>query len=276
MRDELLQLFPLPHQEVPLKGLYLGHDLREQSSAPGKAFVYSNFITSIDGRIAVQRVSEPGTRIPEHITNPRDWRLFLELAVQADILITTGRYLRDYAEGRAQEILNVYDDPGSDDLRQWRGMRGLPPYPDLAIVSNSLDFPVPPVLTEGDRSVLVVTSRAANPERLSSIRKQASKVIISGDADVNGQQLVADLSELGYRTVYSTAGPKIMHLLLAGGALDRQYVTIAARMLGGAPFSSMVEGSLLDPPYDFQLTSAYLDQHALGGLGQLLIAYDRM
>ena len=59
---------------------------------------------------------------------------------------TSGRYLREYAEGRAQEILTVYDDPAFADLTQWRREQGLPPQPDLAVISASLDFPVPQVL----------------------------------------------------------------------------------------------------------------------------------
>ena len=36
------------------------------------------------------------------------------------LVITTGRYLRDYAAGKAQEILRVYDDPRFADLKAWR------------------------------------------------------------------------------------------------------------------------------------------------------------
>ena len=53
-------------------------------------------------------------------------------------------------------------------------------------------------------------------------------------------------------------------------AIQRYY-----RMLGGDPFSSIVEGRLLDPPVDFELVSAHYDPHALDGLGQLLSSYQR-
>jgi hypothetical protein len=118
MEDNILQLYPTPSKEIPLKGLYLHENLQAESEKLGRAFVYSNFIVSLDGRIAIPHPSGSGMTVPKQTANDRDWRLFQELAVQADILITSGRYLRDYAEGRAQEILRVYEDPAFADLSQ--------------------------------------------------------------------------------------------------------------------------------------------------------------
>lgn len=276
MRDSIIRLFPLPSQEFPLKGLYLSHNLRENKRDSGESFVYSNYVTSLDGRIAVPHPTKAGMVVPDQITNPRDWRLFQELAVQADILITSGRYLRDYAEGRAQEILRVYDDPQFTDLKDWRTERGLSPQPDMAVISGSLDFPVPPALVQGDRNIIVITTSRADPERIKALESQAGKVIIAGEGSVNGYRLVESLLEMGYRTIYNTTGPKVLHLLLAAGVLDRLYLSFVNRLLGGSPFSSIVEGGLLDPPADFILNTIYLDPHALNGLGQLLTSYNRV
>ena len=276
MSDSIIRLFPLPSQELPLKGLYLSHNLRENKRDSGESFVYSNYVTSLDGRIAVPHPTKAGMVVPDQITNPRDWRLFQELAVQADILITSGRYLRDYAEGRAQEILRVYDDPQFADLKDWRTERGLSPQPDMAVISGSLDFPVPPALIQGDRNIVVITTSRADPERIKALESQAGKVIIAGEGSVNGYRLVESLLEMGYRTIYNTTGPKVLHLLLAAGVLDRLYLSFVNRLLGGSPFSSIVEGELLDPPADFILNTIYLDPHALNGLGQLFTSYNRV
>lgn len=276
MDENVLKLYPAPTREVPLKGVYLGEDLRAQSEKLGKALVYSNFITSLDGRIAIPHPSGTGMTVPNQIANDRDWRLFQELAVQADIIITSGRYLRDYVEGRAQEILRVYEDPAYADLREWREQQEMPPFPDLAVISSSLDFPLPDLLTSGDRSIVVVTTQNADPERLDAMREEVTNVIIAGEQSVEGKPLVDGLTKLGYKTVYSTTGPKVLHLLLKDGVLDRLYLTVAHRLLGGSPFSSIVEGDLLKPAQDFQLRSVYLDPHALDGSGQLLTAYERV
>lgn len=272
--DHIIKLYPLPAEEIPLPGAYLAHNLRQYAEKTGASFVYANFVVSLDGRIAIPHRSGRGLMVPKATANERDWRLFQELAAQADIIISSGRYLRDWAAGRAQEILQV-DDPRFADLREWRAGLGLPVQPDIAILSASLHFPVPPVITAGGRKVVVFTSGQADLERVKEIESQAGQVIVAGEKGVDGELLVQTLAELGYRTIYSSAGPKILHLLTAGGVLDRLYLTYANRMLGGQPFSGVLEGPLLDPPVGLKIHSVYLDPHALAGLGQLFVSYNR-
>jgi riboflavin biosynthesis pyrimidine reductase len=213
--------------------------------------------------------------VPKAIANERDWRLFQELAAQADLIISSGRYLRDWADGRAQEILQV-DDPRFADLRLWRQEQGLSPQPDLAIISGSLRFPIPDVLTAGGRRFVVFTTADPDPARVAEIEARAGRVVVAGDKSVDGATLVQCMTELGYRTVYSATGPKVLHLLISGGVLDRLYLTHANRLLGGQPFASVVEGALLEPAFDLRIHSIYLDPHALNGLGQLFVSYDRV
>ena len=268
----ITQLYPLPSQEHPLEGLYLAHNIREQATRSKRAFVYTNFITSLDGRIAIPHPTKPGFTVPKNTANDRDWRLFQELAAQADLIISSGRYLRDWADGRAQEILQT-DDPRHADLRAWRVEQGLPPQPDIAIVSRSLDFPIPEVLRADGRTVVVFTTQNPEPARIQEIEAQAGEVFVVGAESVDGVQLVSQMTALGYRTVYSAAGPRILHLLSAAGQLDRLYLTYANRLLGGQPFSSIVEGPLLADAIDMQIDQIYLDAEALDGVGQLFVAY---
>lgn len=275
MEESVLQLYPLPSQERPLEGLYLDHNLREQGPrAEGRPTIYSNFVTSLDGRIAIPHPSRPGMMVPKSTSNERDWRLFQELAAQADLIISSGRYLRDWADGRAQEILQV-DDPRFADLRAWRRDRGLPPQPDIAIISRSMRFPIPDVLTEGGRKVVVFTTADADQERVEAVEQKLGKIVVAGETGVEGEPLARSMADLGYKTVYAAAGPKIHHLLLTDGVLDRLYLTYANRLLGGDPFSSTVEGPLLEPAVDMTLGAVYYDPHAPDGLGQLFVQYDR-
>ena len=276
MNDNLIRLYPLPSQEVPLAGLYLNHELRRLAEGLDRPFVYSNFVTSLDGRIAIPGPTGSGLIVPKQIANRRDWRLFQELTVQADVIISSGRYLRDYAEGHAQEILRTDDDdPLFAGLRQWRIERGLPPQPDIAVISASLDFPIPDALTAGGRRVLIFTVRQADPQRMRTLEAHAGvQLIVAGETSVSGDQLVQAMAELGYRTIYSATGPKVLHLLLAAGVLDRLYLTLANRLLGGQPFSTIVEGSLLAPPIGMTLSTVVFDPSGLDGLGQLFLSYE--
>ncbi len=273
MEDGVLQLYPLPTRKVPLKGLYLSHDLRQHQRDLGRLFMLTNFVTSLDGRISIEPQIGEET-IPDQITNARDWRLFQELAVQADLIITSGRYLRDYAAEGAQDILRVYDDPDLADLKDWRIERGLQPYPDLAVISGSMNFPVPHALLRGDRKVLAVTTHSVDTSLVQDMENQVDEVITVGDESVDGGELKAALAALGYGVVYSTAGPKVHRLLLAAGVLDRLYLTLASRLLGGKRFSSIVEGALLDPVIACRLRSLHYDAAAFEGSGQLFMSYD--
>jgi riboflavin biosynthesis pyrimidine reductase len=271
--NPITQLYPSPVRELPLTGTYLSHDLRQYGIRNGRPYIYTNYISSIDSRIAIPRKDGSGMTVPGDIANERDWRLFQELAVQADLVISSGRYLRDWAEGNAQEILDV-DDPRFEDLRQWRLERGLSPHPDLAIISGSLRFPIPEILTAGNRKVVVFTTAAADPGRVQEIENLAGQVIVAGEQSVSGAETARHMAELGYQSVFNSTGPRVLHLLLAGNALDRLYVTQANKLLGGQPFSSIVEGPLLHPEVDLRINTIYFDEHGLDGLGQLFVSYD--
>lgn len=273
--EPLTRLYPLPAQEIPLEGAYLAHNLRKRAETTGRPFVYANFITSLDGRIAHPRQGEPGMSIPEATANERDWRLYQELAAQADLLLSSGRYLRQRAAGHAQEILRV-DDPRFADLRAWRVENGLASQPDIAILSASLDFPTPPELAAGGRKALFITTANADPNRVAALEAKAGPVIIAGKSHLDGALMVQRLAERGYRTLYSAAGPRVLHLLAAGGVLDRLYVTLVNTMLGGRSFATLLEGEPLAPPYAMRVSSLYLDPTAIGGVGQLFAAYDRV
>ena len=197
------------------------------------------------------------------------------LAAQVEIVLTSGRYLRDYADGHAQEFLKVYWDPELIDLEAWREKWGLAPFPDLAVISSSLDFAIPSALIEDGRRVIVVTTRDADPDRVRSLESQLGSVIISGEHSVEGRDLKDALAGEGYRSVYSAAGPRILHLLLEDLVLDHLYLTIASRVLGGDPFASLVEGPLLSHPADFELKKLYYDPSELDGVGQLFIQYQK-
>lgn len=274
MTDTILQLYPLPCTERPLKGVYLAHDLRACAAQQLKPFVYANFVTSLDGRIAVPRPSGKGMMVPRNTSNARDWRLYQELSAQADLILSSGRYLRDWASGQAQEILQV-DDPRFADLREWRASRGLKPMPDLAIISSSLNFELPEVLTAGGRRAIFFTTANPSLNRVRELERRAGEVLVAGENRVDGKALVEQIQTLGYRTVYSAAGPKVLHLLAAGGVLDRLYLTFANRLLAAEKFSTIADGPLLDPAAAFRTHSIYFDPQGLDGLGQLFAAYDR-
>ncbi len=274
MENIVQQIYPPPASGLPINNLYLSQDLRRVAASKNQPFVYANFVSSLDGRIAVSYSDSQDLTVPKNVANPRDWRLFQELAAQSDLVISSGRYLRDRAAGISQEILQI-DDPRFADLRQWREQNGLSPYPDIAILSNSLNFPIPKVLTAENRKVIVFTSGHPDHRQVKEIEAKAGRVIVAGTHTVEGQSMVEQAQKLGYQTIYSAAGPKILHTLLAAGVLDRLYLTVTTRILGGTTFATIVDGPLLSPAQSMELGHVYFDAGEQDGLSQLFIAYNQ-
>ena len=272
-RAPVHRLFPTPPETCSLRGLYLAEDLR--SASLPEPFVYGNYITSLDGRIALG-AADTGPGVPDATANARDWRLFQELAVQADVLLASGSYFRRRARGSAQEILTIETSPETDDLREWRASRGLPHWPDVAVVSQSLDFPVPELLTRGGRRLWVLSPETASQEREAILTGQGARVVRLPGPRIEGTAILRALTERGYGRIYNAAGPAVHHLLLAAGRPDRLYLTFAPRILAGGEFFSLVSGPALSPSARFRLRSLYLDRTALEGDGQLFACYERV
>jgi riboflavin biosynthesis pyrimidine reductase len=277
MQDTVLELYPDPGQQRKLRNLYLGEldDLPEE--AHDQPFIYSNFISSLDGRIALPAEHRHTHQVPPEIANARDWRLFQELAAQADLLITSARYFRQAADAETQAELPVGMSTEFDDLRTWRRDKGLSAQPDVAIFSATLDIPAASLNHYRDRRLFVVTGRKADPQKLCRLREDDRvEIIFCGlDKRVDAAHLRSKLAELGYRRVYAIAGPSVLHTLVSGQALDRLYHTTAHCLLGGTEFDTFVWGQQLTPANRMPLRALYLDALSPPGCGQTLAVYGR-
>ena len=270
----LLQLYPPPHRECALEGLYLEHPMGhpDQRDAP---FVYTNFISSLDGRIAVENPGEGRLAAPKAITNARDWRLFQELAARADALIVSASFLRNLAAGTAQDKLPLSDDPVFADLHAWRRNQGMPPQPALVILSRSLEVPLTELGSITDRPVYLAVGQGVDQGDLEAAEKTGLRVLTAGSGDaVEGEALLDALGNAGFRRIYSMAGPRVLHTLLRDRALHRLYLTHFHRVLGGRSFDTLVEGDPLATPASFSLGSLYHDPVGDKGVGQFFAMYD--
>jgi riboflavin biosynthesis pyrimidine reductase len=272
LRD-LTALYPETGQ-LSLTGLYLSQDLRKLTRNGG-TFVYTNFITSLDGRIALPRTDSGQLGVPQHTANPRDWRLLLELAAPADALIVSGRYVRELARETAQ-ALPPFGEGAPADLREYRAARGLAAQPVLVVVSGSLDLPARALARLSGRHLIVATVDEAEADAPTqhALHSLEIPVLRLGNARVEGARLLAALQQRGIALAYSIAGPEVLHTLLQARVLDRIYLTTVLRALAGHGYATLAHGPRLDPPYDFKLAALYLDRHGPDGIQQLLQVYD--
>lgn len=269
------RLFPAPREELPLEGLYLQHTL-PRSPNRRHTYVYTNFIASMDGRIAVDNPATQDHGVPESIANPRDWRLFQELAAQADILLTSDRYLHELAEGKAQAAVPLGDDPAFDDLRAWRLQQGLPRQPAVAVLCTSLDLPLPMLSELADRPVFVATGGPVGSGALRNIQRSGAKVLhTAGEGSrVNSKHLIEILDAMGFFNIYSIAGTGVFETLLEAGMLDRLYLTQVHRLIGGSSFDTLIRHDMQTLPANLFLQALYYDRCADTEAGQFFGVYD--
>lgn len=274
MPGDLLQLYPPPSDHQRLKGLYLQHPLHRLADTDAP-LVYSNFVSSLDGRIALPRPDRASHGVPAAIGNARDWRLYQELGTQADLLITSARYFRQLARDEAQDLLPVGPADRFGDLHEWRRANGLSAQPDIAIFSASLEIPAEAMATYAGRRLHVMTGAAADPKRVAALKDAGVEIHQVGlGTAADGGPAIDALKTAGYRRIYVVAGPSVFHTLVRAGAVDRLYLTFAHRLLGGEDFDTLVWGSELVPAPKLRLRSLFYDAHAPADAGQLLSCYD--
>ncbi|MDD5036910.1 MAG: dihydrofolate reductase family protein [Methylococcaceae bacterium] len=273
MSKPIFRLHPPPHQSVGLRGLYLDLKLHELGSAE-KPFVYANFLSSLDGRIALEDAGGEAY-LPKSLTTPDDFRLFLELEAQADCLITHGGYLRSLQAGRLGNILQIGLREDAADLAQWRIDQGLSPQPAIVVASASLDFPLPDSIREHGQTCYIATGKNADPAKAERWRERGYEILYAGEADkVEGAPLVRALAERGFRSIYLIAGPHMLDTMVRDGRLSRLFQTITHQLMGGRAFRTVSPGPEFGLFGHLKLRSLYYDPSSPDDTGQWFAQFD--
>lgn len=263
----ITQLYPQSKKYPRLRGLYLGDEYLQADDSPR---VYANFLSSMDGRIAV--IKDQQALLPNELTSQNDLRLFLELQAQADCLITHGGYLRSLAAGRLNNILHIGQSSEHADLADWRRKHSLTPQPLVVICSNSLQFQIPDSLNPKD--VWIATSQAGDATKATAWQKQGYKVIEAGVSRVESDRLVEAVKAAGYRRLYLCAGPEIFESCLAKRCLDLCYLTLSLQLIGHAEFLTMLQGNFALHHCHLQLMRLILDQSSQTDPAQLYMTFN--
>jgi len=269
MTKNLIRLFPVPSESASIQGLYLGHHIH-QLGTPHAPFVYANFLSSMDGRIALEDAVSGNSFIPKHLTSASDFALFMELHAQADCLITHGGYLRALDQGRLGNILQIRD----DNLKAWRIEQGLKPNPAVIIASASLDFPMHDSLVDTDQQVFIATGKNADPEKVEYWQKLGYSVLVTGEEQmVQGAPLVKVLGALGYQSIYLIAGPQMLETMIQDQQLSRMYLTVTHQLLGGKDFRTLLTGSMLGEEGNLVLEGLYYEHKSPPEFGQFFMQF---
>lgn len=272
MAKKLLQLYPQSTDCHALKDLYL-YKHGWFSANTEQPVVAANFLSSLDGRIAISPDEKSDSELPVSLTSQEDFRLFLELHAQADCLITHGGYMRSLAAKKLGNILQLPSHKNSEDLYTWRALQGLAPHPALVIASSSLDFPMHPSLKEHEQPVYIATGQQANPDKVKKWQDEGYEVLITGKSNaVEGGPLITALAEKNYKHFYLIAGPRMLHTMINDQQLNKLYLSYSHQLLGGEFFRTKLDGPVLSSP-KLELNSLYYDESSENKHGQFFCHY---
>ena len=277
------QVFPVKRQ-VPLEGLYLEQRLIDRAAQIGRSLVLTDFLTDKNGVIA-KATKDGHFEIPAALKNSSDWGRYQELMAQADVIISGGSYFKRLAT--SQDILYQFE-PGNafEKLGQWRLNAGFKQSsPDVAIVTRDLDFEIPEKLLQSGRRIFVFTTDAlANSDKAKSLSNVNKVIIGSGEGRVEGDRMVATLSDdMGYRVIMMVSGPHVLDLLLKAERMDLIYVTEAQVRI---PFEDpstvqtiLLGGKKVSDLKDFHLAHQFIQENVVTEdaslISQSFLRYDR-
>jgi riboflavin biosynthesis pyrimidine reductase len=238
--DVLFEEDDLPADELPdsLERLYGGPFGLTES------LVYTNFVSTIDGVVAVPSVPRSNALIAAGSEGDR-FVMGLLRAFADCVLVGAGTLA---ASPKGTWLAESVYPPCAEDFAELRRARGRPPRPEVAIVTGrgSVDFEHPVL----ERAVVLTSDAGA--ELLDGNLPDLTDVVALGSSARLDPSLVIDtLRERGHRHILSEAGAHTFGGLLQAAAVDELFLTVSpllAGSRGGHSAYGLVESVQLLPP----------------------------
>lgn len=215
--------------------------LRDRYGGPlglDRPCVYANFVTSVDGVVALEMTHSPAV-----ISRRSEADRFVMglLRARADAVLVGGATMRA-DPGHRWTASHIYPD-AADDFAELRRRNGQAENPRLVVLtaSGALDTDEPAL--EG---ALVVTTREG--ERALAGRVPASATV-RGLERVTADAVIGSLRDEGLGLVLSEAGPQVFGQLVAARCLDELFLTTSPVLAGSAAPGrrTLSAGTALDP-----------------------------
>jgi riboflavin biosynthesis pyrimidine reductase len=188
----------------------------------------------------------------ESISSDADRELFLTLRTQVDAVMA----------GPATIGLEGYGPIlRTPERRERRRELGLEPVALAVTASRSMELPVQAPLFKDPESRIVVLTNSDRPPP--TVAADLTVERIPGD-DLD---LVAGLARLaqihGVRSLLVEGGPTLLASIVAAGALDELFLTLAPKLVGSTGEIGILEGAAPAAPFDLELRSVMKDAEFL-------------
>ena len=239
--EVLHELADLPAADLPdtLRDLYGGGlGFREPC-------VYANFVSTIDGVVAIPSVPRSNALVADDSEGDR-FVMGLLRALADTVLIGAGTLA---SSPKGTWLPEKVFPPAADAFTELRRRLGRTERPEIAILTGhgSID-PGHPVLASG----AVVLTSTAGAVRLEGELPSAAELVRLGDEPaIDPRRVVDALLERGHRTILCEAGPHTHGGLLALGLVDELFLTISPLVAGDRGHMSrygLAEAVDLAPP----------------------------
>jgi riboflavin biosynthesis pyrimidine reductase len=221
-------------------------DLRLSELAPlDRPYVIANMVATADGRATLAGRTE-------QISCDTDRALFLALRTQVDAVMAGPATIGIERYGPIMR---------SEERREQRHELGLEPVPLAVTASRSMVLPVdaPLFMDPGSRIVVLTNSNREPPPVPADLVVER---IPGKDLD-----LVAGFTRLRdrhrVRLLLVEGGPTLLAAVVAAGALDELFLTLAPKLVGGGGEIGVLEGAALAAPLELELRSVLEEESFL-------------
>jgi 5-amino-6-(5-phosphoribosylamino)uracil reductase len=185
------------------------------SPPPGRPWVSTNMVMSLDGAFSVEGTSRG-------LSSEADHALFQAQRWLADVVLVGA------STARVERYRRPRADPAAAPLRRARGQR---PDPLLVVVTGSGQVPRDQPFLRGDGPPpLLVHPGRTDPSTL----PRGLEHLRCGEERVDLADLLAELHRRGLGRVHCEGGPGLLGQLAALDAIDEYLLTLAPRLVGGA------------------------------------------
>lgn len=222
----------MPDLEPPIEPLFGGDgkdDLpRRLAGSYGSGLglaasaVYANFVSSIDGIVAIGELGPSSSVISGR--DPGDRFVMALLRAAADVVLVGARTFREH--GGPWTATASFPD-ARDAFDELRRREGRSPQPALAIVTASGAIePMERGSLEG--TIVLTTEKGAAALEGSG----ADVIVLGGDGELGGERIVERLRERGFRRILTEGGPRLMAELVQARVVQELFLTVSPVLAG--------------------------------------------
>jgi riboflavin biosynthesis pyrimidine reductase len=210
--------------------------------------IVANFVSTVDGVVALDRVGASGGREISGGFEPDRFMMGLLRATADAVLVGAGTVRASRTHGWTAGHAHPASAEAFSDWRRQLGLDAAPPPTVIVSASGAL---APHHIPDPESQVIIVTTDfgARTLGRL-PLAGHVEIVPIRGQDPIPAETVVAFLETRGFRVVLSEGGPAVFGQLLAARLVDEVFLTVAPQLAGrGSPDArlSLVEGVALAP-----------------------------